>query len=326
MIPYIRRDGDLAAPPNYQFPDVLVRSFLIPADINRLGAVCDKLLNVVPAAECGFEFTPIVPYVFLGVLSYPKMLDVDPMYAGQGFSTQNELFFAFMVAKWISIFPGDPLLSSFQIFGGFSMFFPYIFVDSPWSAITGREVIGYPKLIARFDPQPQMPQPAFELTASTDVLSPFDPATRLGHKPFVIIKPSAGAPPQAAAPPNVFWPWAHLAPATLQVADAGLRLLLDDLSIFTSTPTVQLKQFRDAAGDAAASYQAIVQGHFSMSNLRPSAALPQMDITIPSYDSLNIAETLGIPVNGAETVQSIEQINMQIDMTYSNVTNLLVRV
>ena len=89
--------------------------------------------------------------------------------------------------------------------------------------------------------------------------------------------------------------------------------------------TVQLKQFRDVSGDSSACYQAIQTADFTVANLLPGAALPQMDITIPAYDSLKIASTLGIPVSGTGMVTSINQVQSRVDMTYSNITSLFVR-
>ena len=89
--------------------------------------------------------------------------------------------------------------------------------------------------------------------------------------------------------------------------------------------TVQLKQFRDISGDSSACYQAIQTADFTVANLQAGAPLTQMDITIPAFDSLKIAATLGIPVSSTGLVTSINQVQSQVDMTYSNVKNLFVR-
>jgi hypothetical protein len=329
MIPYIERDGDPTAPPGYSFPGVMVRSFLLPADMTALSTLCGKLLNIAPLAECGFEFVPLLPFVFVGVLTYPKMLDLVPRFAQRGFTSQHELFSAFLVARLDSMFPGDPLLGQICTFGGCYIFFAYLFVDNPWSMITGREVIGFPKLRAIFDPIPSATSsPDFTVTASTDILNPFNAVTSL--KPLEFLKIASPATTSVSsfnigAVPNVVWPWSHFGPGAEAFVYPGLGAVFSDLLSALPMSTVQLKQFRDISGDSSACYQAIQTADFTVSNLQAGATLPQMDITIPAYASLKIASTLGIPVSNTGMVTSINQVQSQVDMTFSNVTNLLVR-
>jgi hypothetical protein len=329
MIPYIERDGDPSAPPNYSFPGVMVRSFLLPSDMTALSALCGKLLNIAPLAECGFEFVPLLPFVFVGVLTYPKMLDLDPRFAQRGFASQHELFSAFLVVRLDSMFPGDPLLSQICTFGGCYTFFAYLFVDNPWSMITGREVIGFPKLLANFDPEPlKTSSPTFSVKASTNILSPFKPATSLRPLDFLTIASSAPTSESSfkiAAAPKLVWPWSHFGQGAATFALPGLQTVFSDVLSQFPMSTVQLKQFRDISGDSSACYQAIQTADFTVANLKPGASLPQMDITIPAYDSLKIATTLGIPVSDTGMVTSINQVQSQVDMTYSNITNLFVR-
>ena len=327
MIPYIERDGDPSAPPGYSFPGVMVRSFLLPADMTALSTLCGKMLNIAPLAECGFEFVPLLPFVFVGVLTYPKMLDLDPIFAQRGFTSQHELFSAFLVVRWDSMFPGDPLLGQICTFGGCYIFFAYLFVDNPWSMITGREVIGFPKLLARFNPLPsETSSPTFTVKASTNILSPFNPMTSLHQREFLTIASSATTSPGLIDPlPNVVWPWSHFGPGAAAFVPPGLQAVFSDVLSEFPMSTVQLKQFRDISGDSSACYQAIQTADFTVANLQPGALLPQMDITIPAYDSLKIAATLGIPVSNTGMVTSINQIQSRVDMTYSNVTNLFVR-
>jgi hypothetical protein len=228
-----------------------------------------------------------------------------------------------------SMFPGDPLLSQICTFGGCYIFFAHLFVDNPWSMITGREVIGFPKLLAKFNPQPsEKSSPTFSVKASTRILSPFNPATGLQSHDFLTIASSAttsGRSFNIEAAPKVVWPWSHFGRGAAAFVGPGLQTVLTDVLSEFPMSTVQLKQFRDISGDSSACYQAIQTAHFTVANLQPGASLPRMDITIPAYDSLKIAATLGIPVSNTGMVTSINQVQSQVDMTYSNITNLFVR-
>src|ERR1700735_1749514 len=206
MTSYVRLDGDPSAPPPYSFPNVTVRSFMLNANWQKLQDLCDQALNLVAFEQCGFEYTAMCPFVFAAVLSYPRMLDESTQFIGHGFDSQNETLVGFPVAKWIPMFPGVPGFESIRMLEEISIFLPYIFVDSVWSMIAGRDVIGLPKLIGSYVPTPAtVPGSSFEVTVSTSVLSTFLPATQLSVKPFVSIQPASSA-PGATPPGNIPWP------------------------------------------------------------------------------------------------------------------------
>jgi hypothetical protein len=320
MIPYAVRDGEPTQPPDFAFPNVTVRSFLLPAGALELTSLCDTLLNVLPKSQSGFTFTPLAPFVVVAVLHYPEMRAVTPPF-NNGFSTQTELLFGFPVVRWDLLFPGVPLLEELVTFGDCSMFYPYLLVDSPWSAFTGREVLGFPKLIARFASPGT--GAGFSVTAFTDVLENSNPATQLGERPILTVAPSGSAVPPKGLLANAIWPWGHFSPEAIGVVVPGQQAILAQMTVSTSFSTVQLKQFRDAAsGSTAACYQAIVRDVFEVAAAAPADVLPEADITLPDYFSLRIARTLGIPLDGTDTVRSISQLEATFDMICTMVSNL----
>jgi hypothetical protein len=325
MIPYIERDGEPTSPPDYSFPGMTVRSFLLPANFARLTSVCDTLLNVQPIEQCGFAFTPLAPLVVLAVLRYPRILSLTAPFSN-GVSSQHELFFGFPVVRWDLLFPGDPLLSSLRAFGGCAMFYPYIFVDSPWSSFTGREVLGFPKLIARFNPPPPAATGSgFSFTTSTDVLATNTPSTHLQEQQFLAVASSGSTTTTSptAILSNTIWPWAHFSPGAIGFVPAGVQGILDQFIPSFQFSTVQLKQFREAAsGSTAACYQAIVQDVFAVSSVKVTA-LPQATITLPRFASLDIAATLGIPLGSGSIANSINQLEATFNMECMDVSNLI---
>jgi hypothetical protein len=327
MTPYVRLDGDPSAPPPYSFPNVVVRSFMLDADWQKLQDLCDQALNLVAFEQCGFEYTAMCPFVFAAVLSYPRMLDQSTQFIGHGFDSQNETLLGFPVAKWIQMFPGIPGFESIRMLEEISIYMPYIFVDSVWSMIAGRDVIGLPKLIGSYVPSPAtVPNGNFQVTVSTSVLSTFLPATQLSVKPFLSIQPASSA-PGATPPGNVPWPWSFFSLSNMggNILDPEVQALLGNNSplSFGGFSTVQLRQLLDPETGTDASYQAILRAEFQVSNVRPASPLPQMAISFPAYASLSIAEQLGLPVDNTNTLQPVLQTQTQIDMGYGNLSTLL---
>ena len=310
MIPFIMRDSDPQAPPPYRFPSVTIRSFLLDADWSALNVVCDETLNIGSFADRGFLYSPLpaFPYVSLDILTYPRMEDINPDYRNEGYSTQHECYFRIFVVKYLPFFG---LLLPVDVAG----FFPYMFVDQPWSLISGREVIGFPKVMAEFS----IPDPPGDIVVSTGVLDPYGAATKLTVKPFVTIRSApapAGVPP---APPKHEWPWGHMDVSKL---DSAHQALFQQVSLALSGgfSTVQLKQFRDPGNDACACYQALLRGAFTVGNVKLQSVDTASRIEIPHYDSLQIASKLGLQPTGSSLYATVAEYTVTCNMAYGDVT------
>ncbi len=310
MIPFITRDSDPQAPPPYKFPSVTVRSFQLEADWDALNALCDATLNIGDFADRGFLYSPLpmFPYVSLDVLTYPRMEDINPDFRNEGYTTQNECYFRIFVVKYVPFF-------GFLLPVDISAFFPYMFVDQPWSMISGREVIGFPKVMADF----KIPDPLGNIVVSTGVLDVYNPATKLTVEPAVTIHPPPGlaAPPPGA--PAYAWPWGYL---DLEQLDPTHQALLQQVPLALSGgfSTVQLKQFRDPENDEYACYQALLRGAFTVGNVDVQSYSAQSQVHIPDYDSLQIASNLGLQPAGPSVYLSVGEYTMTCDMAYSDVT------
>ena len=318
MIAFIPRDGEIQAPPPYSFPGVTIRSYRLLASWLKLRDLCDQQLNIGTLEERGFVYRPLplpVDFVDMEVLTYPRLVDDDPNSPFRGFITQQECYFRFIVVKYV---PFGLLL----IPVGFAMFFPYIAVTESWSMVTGREVIGLSKLLARID-IPGYPQ---DTVVSTETFDSFSPQAELLWKPMVTIHP-AGAGFADTAPPALPWPWNNLDLGGLDPAHTALleqEFLANGFGPFS---TVQLKQFRDAADDAQACYQAVLQAEYRVSNIQWSGFSLLSKVTIPAYDSLRIAHFLGlIPALDSTPAdpfyRPILEYTLTCDMTYGDVSTL----
>lgn len=112
-----------------------MRIFPLRANLNRLETFCDNYLNVAPTEMASFQ--PITPYVFLMAINYGRMAGAA---TNMGWVAQNEILFSVPVqGRWHQ---------EGKVVEDFATVSPYIWVDNSWSITTGREVFGWPKMMA----------------------------------------------------------------------------------------------------------------------------------------------------------------------------------
>jgi hypothetical protein len=307
MAAFIEQDGDPQLPPPYRFPGITITSFRLPADFNALRQLCDRLLNIGTLQERGFEFRPLIPYVDMEIVTYPRMECAAPPYAGMGYMSQNEIYFRFFVIKYQSI--AGMLFPLPEV----ACFFPIIFVDNSWSVIAGREVLGFPKNLARFELPKTSPYP---IEVSTQVFTQFTANTPLDWKPIVTVRSSTTG-GGSSLPPGP-WPWGQIL-----ALNPVLQALLDATGIFQQSllSTVQLKQFRDAQTASDACYQALTQSTFTATNILNPTPLPPATVILGSAASLPIASLLGF---SGTSLTPLWQYRLQCDMTFGNTRNIFV--
>lgn len=323
MISFIDRIDDPEIPPPYKFPGITIMSFQLPAMLDNLQALCDQLLNIGSLADRGFEYRAFTDFVDMEIVTYPKMMFDQLPFSQRGFASQQELYFRFYVWKFELI---GGLLFPTTLFP--EVCFPFIYVDNPWSMVSGRNVIGFPKAMARFDPTPVLGANPFRITASALALKTFGPDTKLDWQPIVEINPQIAAAAVTEVPEGV-WPWVGLAPSAKAMAKTKANLadpyleelaqafLADLPGIFS---TVQLKQFRDLPSGAC--FQAVVKTPFTPYNLGLPKALPPVTITVNEYDSLKIPSSLGFPAGAP--IRPLLQYSISLDMSMDSGTNLFV--
>jgi hypothetical protein len=314
MISFIQQDDNPEIPPPYKFPGITIMSFRLPATLEKLQALCDQMLNIGSLADRGFEYRAITDFVDMEIVTYPKMTFDEKPYSNWGYTSQQELYFRFFVWKLISfggvLFPDplDPLPH---------LFFPFIYVDNSWSMISGRNVIGFPKVMAQFYPTPMLGANPLKITASALALKKHSPTTKLDWQPIVEINPTTGAAPQLAQVQGT-WPWVGLAGNVKDpILDEFLQLISQFPFFFT---TVQLKQFRDLPTGTC--FQAVVNTEFEASNIAGLNPLPPVTVTIHEYDSLKIPSSLGLPAN--TPLQPSLQFSVSLDMSMPDGFDLFV--
>ena len=311
MVAYIARADDPEIPPPYDFPGITIQSFRLPASLPKLQKLCDEMLNIGSLEDRGFEYRAFTDFVDMEFVTYPKMVFDQKPYSKRGYAQQQELYFRFYVWRFVSFFG---LLFPMPLP---ELCFPFIFVDNSWSMISGRDVIGFPKVMAEFSFTPALNAQNLQITASALALKKYKPTTKLDWQPIVTVS-SSGAP---AGTLDGVWPWIGLG---ANIADPFLNPLLQDAlanlpDVFS---TVHLKQFRDAESSTEACYQAVVTAPFTPSNISVPKPLPPVTITVDKYASLDIAGSLGFPA-GVPLTPSL-QYSVTLDMRMSGLTNLFV--
>jgi hypothetical protein len=315
MVAFIQRDASPEIPPPYVFPGVTICSFRLAAELTKLQALCDQWLNIGTLAKRGFKYIAFLPFVDMEIVSYPKMTFGEQPYSDWGYATQQEIYFRFFVWK-LQYACGIMVPAELP-----ELFFPYIFVDDSWSMISGRNVIGFPKVMAQFNPPSVSATNPFNVTVSALALDQYAQTTKLDWQPIVKVQPASSAKKPVVPGPQTVWPWVELGTG---LANPLLNGLLQDLvaAVPNTFLTVQLKQFRDASSLTEACYQAVLSTPFTPSQVGPPAALGPVTVTVESYASLDIPGALGF--KAGKPLQPLLQYSVGLNMSMGQGTTLFV--
>jgi hypothetical protein len=275
----------LVVPP-FSFPGVTARVFPLRASMDILASFCRRYLNVAPPEVCVLQ--PSLPYVFLVILDYGQMAIET---ANLGWVSQHEVFFAIPLQKWYR-------RKGRMVFDGWVLNTPFIFVDNASSLTTGREVYGWPKVLARFRPgldewlaDPRNPNQLLSLSVrgfggrDAEKLPLLEIDQRLGQSPSLAPGDLAAAVDPFGrlsrltrgawlagveltelllrSPLSGFGPQMGGMEGGFQVFSASLRQLLG-LTREPGVEVVTLKQFRDTADPGNICYQALVQSRLKV--------------------------------------------------------------
>lgn len=127
---------DFGATPPFDFDGVTLRVFPLRARLDRLQRFVDGYANLLPR-EAGY-FRAFMPYVYLMVINYGRMsIDAENL----GWVSQHEVTFS-VPLEWYRERGGR------LVFQDWAYISPFIYVDNELSMKTGREVYGWPKIMA----------------------------------------------------------------------------------------------------------------------------------------------------------------------------------
>jgi len=301
--PYLYQNGDPALPPPFSFPGLQTRGFPLRANLADLEALVNRFLNIAPPEEMGFAFAPMAPLVYVTLNTYPKMISEPPPFDDMGFTSQQELVIGIPVVRLD--YSGGLLLPR-----EIGLFSAWLVVDNPWSVITGREVLGFPKVLGWFQLPNDFPNP-YPSTVETLVLPEFSPQTPLTRELLLEIRPALeGELPEELSEhqrtytddPGRIGP---LGPvdrlygpgAPFDITEEEVWNLIERATDEWRIHAFQLKQFRDAGEPENACYQAVTRSVLRVSSPRFGPVLPWGVAEFQTWDSLDIPKALGIPAS-----------------------------
>lgn len=316
---FIENLGDPQLPPPFLYKGLAVRSFPLLADLDKLQKVCDRYLNFA-SDELGAVFVPLAPLVYLQLNTYPFMASAVREFRKLGFLTQNELTFTLPVVETRS---GIPRAIYF--------FSPYVFVDNDWSIVAGRNILGFPKVLGRFEIPPQASDPyPSRLEARAFAVLARD--TRLRFRRVLEIREkTTDKELPGIEDPSELWPFGPVdqlfgADDQISVDDAYLRLIEEAVGA-ARIPLIQLAQFRDPVDPKVASYQALVGCSLTRLSFRDGGLLAPAVIDVDALESLPFAKVLGLLRSKKKggTLEPILPFWYVLDTELSDTRNLLVR-
>jgi hypothetical protein len=296
---------DPQMPPPYRFDNVGMRIFMVPAKAVLLQNVCKHFFNDLAVREgLDFRINPITTitgdsFVYLQILNYPKITSKAAGQNNLGYVAQNEFLVSIPVV-YENLY-GLPL--------EVGMFTPFLFVDNDWSQIAGREVIGYPKVDADFDLDPD-PAKIVGTKVRANALHDFAPGNRVRFEDvFEIADLSNTSSSMQAVNMSLteatelqnYWPFGPVpelfGPSSDNRVDEDVyELMLASAGVKVTSYT--LKQFRNAVDPTKACYQAILDNEMKVDGVSGGGVYTDLDLKLYRHDSLEIAARLGINAPG----------------------------
>lgn len=290
---YIDRGGDIVLRAPYAQNNTRLYGFVLPADTEKLAALCDKYLNIGKT-----RYRPLGPFVVLGCADIQEIRSLFPEDTGKGFMPERD------VAFWVPVV-GECIDPSAPVAQHLAWFLPYIFVDSAPPMAVGREVYGFPKLAGRIDFGEPEGRSSL-VTVDAVAIDHYAPKSRAKEHRILEVRRKVDA---DHGPLSLLWNafdkalsgmWQGAFDAAQQVAeDSALDLLTSVARRASAAQPVRmvfLKQFRDVGNPRRACYQTIVMANAQTTAYRGGGPLDgPFEVQITRLDSHPIVEELGLP-------------------------------
>lgn len=311
---YIDYSNDTVIPLPGLANHTLMYCFPIPVDYDKALAICNKRLNFSPLSQTT-RYYPLVSEAIMVLYSMEKACTLDKSYQKVGLLSEVAVQILLPVVEctrtdqdeWVA----QRLLA----------FIPYIFVDNPFSDITGREQVGFPKNVGKFK-YPATPQQADSFEVSVFGYQQFDPQKLQfpDYFPWLTIRKTADKPVAAHQ-------WTSSREAWVYVKDSFKRIPTDPLFIKklgfyiheledlfrAEVPMVFLKQFRDIADPQKACYQAINEADGRVQGFHGGWFLNgEFTVTFHDMASYPVKTDLGLP----DTLQVKDAFWVDVDLLF----------
>jgi len=304
MATYVERDGDWVLRPPGRLDNATMHAFALRAGAAELNALCQRFITQPSGGAV--TATPLFagfPFVLLTCADIPRGYSRDADDAGHGWMPESDVgIFVPVTLTWGN---GQQRVANLL---------PYLYVDNFAAVLIGRELFGFPKVLAdiAFGAAPWR----CTVTAPVSVTNnPAQPATAAPIITVAKLSPLPGVPIPGKLDDAIT--------AIVLALRAALGMPPAAPAPFATIPMVFLKQFRDAVQRTTACHQSVVLAEagidaFYGGELWPSVLAPPplpslhpFSITIPPYHSVSIVERLGL--GAGPTVYPVLSVRVTID-------------
>ncbi len=285
MTRYVERDNEIVYRPPYLQSDAFLTAWFVKSSVEKQQAVLDQALNDV----CGrkpYEYKAFLPHAAFVLARMGKVTSLDPRDAQRGWVPEVDVCFWILAAAY-----KDGKLDHFV------WYIPYIWVDSPYTLVNGRESFGFPKSFATTK-MPEGPSDRGPFYADALVLPTFTPETEVQSARIVDVE-HVGPFGLEGEPlgDDRGESWRAIVKRLLEAAGGDVlaaEALTQEL-LTAKIPIVYLKQFRDCVEPTAACYQAIIESDTSIRSFGGAGFLPLgWKIRLRPYASVDVGAHLGI--------------------------------
>ena len=319
MARFVQSVANQQMPPPYTFPGATVHAFVFDAPMAAVQAYCDRYFNLGDAAERGFVYRPlsIFPYATLMIIEYPVMVCMDTRrfdanetpFSDRGYTSQSEVFVAIPLARH-GVTPANFLLDATVEWA-----LPFIVVDNPTSAFSGREMLGLEKLKGDITLGGGVFPGSFTARVDLPGWPSLDPTVLQRMLTFLEITTGPTLPTfRGSARETSVWSLlrSRFASGILQ----GLSAAVDGLDAImagllpAAMEVVALKQFRDAKDPRKAVYQALVATRSRYYNITELRFYNEADVSITFKDGGSFSEIVRVfldPPDNASPLKSVFQ-------------------
>jgi len=261
------------------FTGVDARLFTFESNKPAMQGLADKFLNAIGGANLRYEaFIPRALVTFMTVERCTSSTDAIGWVPGRE------------CALWV------PLLEwkRGHLLPRFVLWAPYIYIDYTIGMLTGRDVWGWPKVLAEISVASDAPSQPASFTCKTLLFETMAPETRGTVGPLFSVKSSSVA-------ADLQSQWESGGEAARELTSTFLGELAAEVAGFllggVTLPAIAMKQFRDSAVATKACFQAIVDSPAQITRFYGGGILPSHDyaLTITSCDSHRVvADFLGV--------------------------------
>lgn len=307
---YVEYGARATAPPPFVSEEGHFHGYVLEGVKSRISALCKRMLNT-PAGGT-VEYRPLSSRVIVLTGKFGHVASQASNFQQVGYVEETQISF------WVPLVAGQrvgPLFVPERL----CMAVPYILVDNPMSYLGGREDFGYPKAMGTFQPADGLGDvvqvQGYGGNYGSGNLAAWHPLLYLARNTAAAASPAA----QAGGGPQGGWD-----------ASADLVSQLLGLSSATAIPGVSadatlggnllaallgeprqvfLKQFRDAAIEGAACYQAVVESPIRITSLSLNPTADEWRVTVHPLDSHPIGSDLGV---ASQTTRMTFELDMEM--------------